>query len=884
MIMEDNSKNSDKKPKDGSAAQQLTPLMQQYMDIKSRYPGMILFFRLGDFYEMFGEDAKVASRILDVVLTKRQEVPMCGIPHHAVNSYLRKLIKAGLKVAVAEQMEEAGAGKKIVRRDVVRIITPGTILEDNLLDSKKNNFLMALLPDAEFKSFGIAFCDISTGHFTAAVIAKDSLQSETFRIKPGEIIVPANYAQDDFFKTVSGRLGVSISPLDEWLFLPAEAQNKIKTFYKLVSLKPFGLENYPLAQGACGALLGYIEKTQKENMPALCPIKFQPFNNYMHLDETAVNNLELVEGLTSRGPQNSLLEAIDSTQTPMGARLLRSWLLKPLLNHGEIIERQKAVSFFLEEGLARRKLRTIITGISDIERILGRLSSGTAGPRELIGLKNSMRALPEVISCLKAEETILPLPDTIEDLKRRLDCPPEIAGAIEEALTPEPPATLKDGGVIKDGFDKNLDELRVLSRDSKKLISEIESSERAKTGISSLKIGYTSVFGYYIEITKSNLHLAPASYIRKQTVAGGERFITEELKNLEGKILTAQERILKLEDELFKRLRQKLLSYCADIQRAAAAVSELDVFIAFAENAALNRYCIPKISDGRDFKIKDGRHPVIEKNLKSGSFVPNDISLDGDSEQIVILTGPNMAGKSTYLRQAALIAVMAQIGSFVPAAEAEVGIIDRIFTRIGASDNLAGGESTFMVEMHETASILNQFTDRSLIILDEIGRGTSTYDGISIARSVVEFFARGRKNGAGAKVLFATHYFELTDLSEKYAGIKNFNVSVREWQGAVLFLHKIAPGAADRSYGIHVAELAGLPKEVIKRANQILAGLEERSVSELPGAAESQPDLFSVPSPKILIELEKIDINNLTPLEALKLLSEWKEKIKKNEG
>ncbi len=828
----------------------LTPLMQQYSAIKAEHPGVILFFRLGDFYEMFGEDAVKASALLEVVLTKRQSVPMCGVPYHAANSYIRKLIKAGEKVAVCEQLEEPGPGKGIVKRGVVRIITPGTLIEDNLLDSKINNFLVSVFPSANGSSFGLAAVDVSTGEFLASEVLREKLKTELFRINPGEIVIPDSMAGDQYFKMLCSGLGFPLTNMEGWRFAASESSAKLISFFKLQSLKPLGIEDKPLAVSACGGIISYLEKTQgSDNPPALMRIKYYSSDDYLLLDETAIKNLELLEGLSSRNRENSLLESVDLTLTAMGGRALRQWLMKPLLQRDKINSRQLAVEYFVEDGLLRRFVRDRLKEVADIERILSRLSSLSAGPRELIALKTSINTLSSISCEILKQKALISSEEVISSLAERLKPPNEVQDIIAKAINDDPPAVIKDGGVIREGYVAELDDLRNISRESKKLISDMEQAERKKTGINSLKIGYTSVFGYYIEVSKSNLHLISPDYIRKQTVASGERFITPELKVFEGKILSAQEKIANLEDITFKNVCRDILSYVDRIQISALATAELDVYASFAEKAVLNNYVKPEILDSTELDIKDGRHPVVENRIKSGSFVSNDTYLDGHTDQIMLLTGPNMAGKSTYLRQVALIVILAQSGSYVPCSSARLGIVDRIFTRIGAGDNLTGGESTFMVEMHETANILNQHTKRSLIILDEVGRGTSTYDGISIAWSAVEYLSKARDNeGIGPKVLFATHYFELTELEGKLSGVKNYNVSVKEWEGEVVFLHKIVSGGADRSYGIHVAKLAGLPSEVIDRAYGILSSLERKPVTDFPARPKEQLDFFTVAS------------------------------------
>jgi DNA mismatch repair protein MutS len=886
--MKNNKKDTSINNSDKGAPAALTPLMQQYREIKSRYPDMILLFRLGDFYEMFGEDAKKAAPILEVTLTRRQDYPMCGVPYHSVSTYLRKLIKAGEKVAVCEQLEEPKKGVSIVKRDVVRVITPGTVIEDNLLDSKKNNYLLAIVPDESSNYFGLAFIDISTGDFQTAEAEKSKLFQELFRISPCEIIVPESFRSTAVCGDIEKRTGLAISTVEDWLVSDYEASARIKKFFRTQSLKPFDLENKPLSVRSCGAILSYLEKTQPKLFSGdpgqISGIKCYSLDSHMLIDESAIRNLDLVESQNTRTKENSLLDAIDSTVTPMGSRLLRHWILRPLISVPQVLKRQNCVEYFVSEGLKRRQLREILKGVSDIERIAARIASQTASPRELVGLKNTLMLLPEVSAQLVSEPGVLSPESHIAELSSRLGLPKEILDIVGSAIVDEPPAGLKDGGVIKRGYNKELDELNDIRKNAKSFVLALEDEERKRTGINTLKIGYTSVFGYYIEITRSNIENVPVNYTRKQTLTNCERFITPELKTLEEKIITAEEKIIKLEDQLYKGVLSKIFSFSGRLKELAEAIAHIDIFASFAETSSVYGYCRPVVDNSYELYIKDGRHPVIERKLKSGTFVPNDINLNSESDQIVLLTGPNMAGKSTYLRQNALLCVLAQIGSSIPAGEARIGIIDRIFTRIGASDNISEGESTFMVEMNETANILHQFTPKSLIILDEVGRGTSTYDGISIANATLEYLAiKSLKEEKRPKVLFATHYFELTDLSQKYPWIKNYNVSVKEWNDEVVFLHKIIPGPADRSYGIHVARLAGMPSLVIKRAKDILKELEARHLQILVDKQMSFFESLSVqkkkefvPENKIMIELDRLDIDNITPLEALKLIAEWK--------
>ena len=853
----------------------ITPLMQQYLDIKAQYPDVILFFRLGDFYEMFGDDAIKAHKILEVILTKRQTTPMCGVPYHSVNNYIRKLIKAGYKIAICEQLEDPASVKGIVKRGVVRVITPGTILEDNLLDSKQNNFLMSIILDSLEKNIAIAISDISTGDFFTYRSTLSNLENEITKYKPNEIIVSQKDSVNEKLQNILQKFEILASPIKDIYADSSYCENFIKKTLNVQSLAHFNIADKPDIISAVGAIFVYVQENQPQTISVLQNIKFMENNDFMVLDSVAVRNLEILRSLSTLKQEGSLLSAIDSTITPMGARLLKNWLIKPLLNVSKITERQQNVEMFVERSSLKDELRQDLKSVSDMDRIVSRIVSGGANPKELLSLKESLTIITGIIAKLEKELSF----------KNNIDksIAQNIIDKIEAYIEPETPILLKDGNVIKTGVSKELDEYRLLSRDAKKYISDLEISEKQKTGINTLKIGYTSVFGYYIDVTKSNIHLVPPHYVRKQTLTNSERYITQELKTLEEKIISAQDKIIKMETELFVSLRQEIATYSNYILSLSSLIAELDIFLSFADNAIKYNYCCPKISDTKSLILKDARHPVIEQILKSGSFVANDINLNDSTDRVMIITGPNMSGKSTYLRQTALIVIMAQIGSFVPCSSAEIGIVDRIFTRIGAGDNLAGGESTFMVEMSETANILNQYTDRSLIILDEVGRGTSTYDGMSIAWAIIESFSdTSNKNNVGAKVLFATHYFEITSLANKN-GIVNKSVDVKEWNGNVIFLHKIVDGAADKSYGIHVAKIAGLPYKVTKRAYEILNGLEKnlhKNFSKFENEIQ-QPNLFTSIEPEILIELSKIDVDSLRPIDALKLLSEWKEKYKK---
>ncbi|GHT08282.1 DNA mismatch repair protein MutS [Endomicrobiia bacterium] len=845
--------------------------MKQYWNIKAKYSGMVLFFRLGDFYEMFGDDAVKAAPVLEVVLTRRVGIPMCGVPYHSVNSYIRKLITKGFKVAICEQLEESGTTKGIVKRGVTKVLTPGTILEDTLLESKENNFLMSVIFDDTAASATFAAADISTGEFFVSETTLKSIEAEVLKYNPGELIISAGSMQNKHISDFTAKLKVTVSDIDNSFFDIEKAQNITAELFGGNAVKKFGLNKKEIVC-ACGALLAYIKEMQPQSVSIFSEIKYIRNSDFMYLDTAAVKNLELLNSMTSGKTENSLLSVMDSTKTPMGARTIRQWLIKPLLDISKIKNRQNIVRFFIKNPNVRKEIVEKLKTVSDIERITARVSSGSANPKDLTALKNSLKTINNISEIIKSAEGLgFNIPENAQ-----------ITNKISSYLSDEPPVSVKDGNVIKNGVAAELDELRKISTDTKAYISNLEAKERATSGINNLKIGYTSVFGYYIEISKSNAASAPKHYVRKQTVTAGERYITEELKILEEKILSAQEKTLRLENSLFNNLVQEISVFTADILKTSQIISEIDIFCGFAENATEYNYVCPKISEGRELSIKDGRHPVVERILKNGEFTANDIAFDENSK-IMILTGPNMSGKSTYLRQTALIVIMAQIGSFVPSQSAEIGLVDKIFTRIGAGDNLAGGESTFMVEMSETANIMNQYTQRSLIILDEVGRGTSTYDGMSIAWAIIEFFADDkRKANTGAKILFATHYFELTGLSETLKGVVNYSVDIKEWNGDVIFLHKIVKGSADKSYGIYVAKIAGMPHQVIERAYEILSRLEKNSVEYSKRDESPQIEFFSDSGgePQILTELKNIDIDSLSPIEAFNIMHNWKNKYK----
>ncbi|PYI81584.1 MAG: DNA mismatch repair protein MutS [Verrucomicrobia bacterium] len=842
----------------------LTPMMQQYQRLrKSIPPDTLLLFRLGDFYEMFFEDAKEASALLNVALTKRNEVPMCGVPYHAAHGYIRRLIDAGRRVAVCDQMNEPQPGRKIVDREVTQIISAGTVSELSWLDAKRANYLGAIYADGD--AFGFAYADLSTGEFRLTQTQdQQSLRDEIARVSPAELLISSEQ------KAQTGEIDHALE-YDSYAFLPEQAIFTLCEHFKVKSLDGFGCAQMPAAVAAAGAIVHYLKHQLRRKIDHLTSLHCDAPADHVLLDSATQANLELVE---SRGVRDaSLLSVLDRTITPMGARKLRAWILQPLRDLTELQRRQQMIADLLQELDLLASTRAELKSIRDIERAAGRLSQASGNARDLVALKTSLQQIP----ALKRE--LGKLIDRIEFGRAGSPSPPNTAGesgapggralpfqlqtAIREmptlaeklanALQDDPPLALKEGGIFRDGYDADLDALRQASRDGKSWISHLQEREIAATGIKSLKVRYNSVFGYFIEITKSNLANVPAHYTRKQTTVGGERFITPELKEMEAKILGADDRAQNLEYQLFQKLRDETLREIESIQQTADAIAVLDVLCALAETARLFRYCRPELSDSLRLVIKDGRHPVLDQSLVEEKFVPNDAELDGENIRMAIVTGPNMAGKSTYIRQVALIVLMAQIGSFVPAESAEVGLVDRIFTRVGASDDLARGQSTFMVEMNETANIVNNASERSLVILDEIGRGTSTFDGLSIAWSVAEFLYDKIK----ARSLFATHYHELTKLAEDRQGVSNLNVAVREWNEQIIFLRKIIPGGADKSYGIQVARLAGLPKEILDRAKEILAHLESSS------RAESEPKRRGRKSSKAMPESQKPQLDLL---------------------
>jgi DNA mismatch repair protein MutS len=821
---------------------QLTPMMAQYRRIKSKLPpDALLLFRLGDFYEMFFEDAQLGAQILNVALTRRGLTPMCGIPFHAANTYIGRLLKAGKKVAICEQLEEARKGQ-LVDRQVTQILSPGTHFDERLLSAERNNFLAALCPVG--KAFGLAFVDLTTADFKATQLdGEPALLTELERLHPSEIIYPA---EAPGLRELLQSSGCICNGYEDWVFAPENAHFTVKDHFKVASLDGFGLKDRPAAVGAAGAILHYLGQHLRREVTHLTRLSSYQSNDYLALDVTTLRNLEILEPLQRDTRREACLYgALNRTVTPMGARRLRDWLAQPLAAVEAICRRQEAVQTWLNDAATLENFTVQLREVRDLERTIARLSFGSGNGRDLAALRVALERIPalrEIIHCAACSETLreeppsfpgqeppsAPAPSSlVADLEAQLVVMPELVDLIARAVADEPPLAVKEGGVIRDGYDPGLDELRCAMREGKDWIARLQQEEIQKTGITSLKIRFNSVFGYYIEVTRSNLDKVPPHYTRKQTIANGERFITSELKEMEGKILGAEERSVKLEYELFQKLREAVLGRLPEIQQTAAALAQLDVLAAFAQTARLYGYCRPRIGTEGQIHIVDGRHPVLDQSVSEERFVPNDVQLDLKTQQIALITGPNMAGKSTFIRQAALLTLLAHTGSFIPAAKATVDLVDRIFTRIGASDNLARGQSTFMVEMSETANILNNATSRSLVILDEIGRGTSTFDGLSLAWSIVEYL----HNQVGAKTLFATHYHELTELSARLPRLKNYNVAVREWNDQIVFLRKIVEGGTDKSYGIQVARLAGVPKPVLERAKEILGNLEESELT-----------------------------------------------------
>ena len=865
---------------------ELTPMMKQYLKIKEEHQDAILFFRLGDFYEMFADDARTASRELDLTLTSRDKdpnkapedkVPMCGIPYHASDAYIARLIAKGYKVAICEQMEDPATAKGLVERDIIRVVTPGTVIDAACLDEKAGNYLCGIYLDS--RSAGVAFCDMSTGetHLTA-FSGKDRLEhviNELGRFSPAEAVLSDGaFSQTGLCTALTEKFGCRVENGGAARFALPAAEKNIR--------RQFGEEawgrlpaNNPAAAMALGGLLQYLYETQKADLTHINELDYYEQGRFMELDLTARRNLELTETLRGKEKKGSLLWVLDKTHTPMGGRMLRSWLERPLLSVTAICKRSAAVEALVSDTIAREELIAAMSGMGDVERLVGRITYGTAGGRDMLSLHSAIERLPALAAQLAGFSS-----GRLRELTGELDVLADIGGRIGETICDDPPFSVREGGFIRDGCDGEVDRLRGILSGGRGVITEIEAREKEKTGIRTLRIGYNKVFGYYIEVSKSFADKVPESYIRKQTTVNGERYITQELKDLEHEILTASDRVTALEFQIFTRLREEIAAAASRIQRTAAAVAEIDALCSLAAVAVRNGYCRPDVDESGVIEIHAGRHPVVEQVLKDELFVPNDTFMGEKEDRVAIITGPNMAGKSTYMRQVALIVLMAQIGSFVPAANAHIGVVDRIFTRIGASDDLSAGQSTFMVEMTEVSDILHHATKNSLLILDEIGRGTSTFDGMAIARAVLEYCADPKK--LGAKTLFATHYHELTELENTLPGTVNYNIAVKARGEDIIFLRKILPGGADRSYGIEVAKLAGLPDKVVQRAKTVLEELEkENSVQYTPPRQErEQVSLGAIREGEVLDALRRCQPDTLTPIEAMSLLYELRQKLR----
>ena len=865
-----------------------SPMMQHYLQTKEEYKDCILFYRLGDFYEMFFDDAINVSRELELTLTGKdcgqaERAPMCGIPYHAAETYISRLISKGYKVAICEQLEDPKKAKGIVKRDVIRVVTPGTVMESNLLEEKKNNYLMCIYKSGIF--YGVTVCDISTGDFRTTQIKDNNnfalLMDEISRYSPAELIVnPMMYECSEEIEKIRTRFDVYITKLEEEEF--AENEDTTAIAYNLVNDNDDKVDSFDgmeLCRFSTNAMIRYLQDTQKTNLDHINKLVIYNVTKYMSLDINARRNLEITEKLRDKSKKGTLLWVLDKTATAMGGRMLRRWLSDPLVDDVQINKRLNAVEELKNNIILRGDITEALKKVYDIERLAGKIAYGSVNGRELISLKNSASQLPEIKGILSNTNSKL-----LKELFESLDDLQDIYKLIDDTIIDEPPISTKEGGLIKLGYNEEIDKLKTATTDGKKWLIELEAKEKEETGIKNLKVGYNKVFGYYIEVSKSNVGLVPNRYIRKQTLTTGERYITEELKNLENQILGAEERVIQIEYNVFVEVREKIEMQLQRIQKTANVISILDVLCSFANVAEDQGYVKPEVDNSGIIDIKDGRHPVIEKILPSGSFVQNDTYLDKEENRLSIITGPNMAGKSTYMRQVALITLMAQCGSFVPASSAHIGVVDKIFTRVGASDDLSMGQSTFMVEMMEVATILKEATANSLVILDEIGRGTSTYDGLSIAWAVAEYISDSEK--CGAKTLFATHYHELTKLEDKLEGVKNYSIAVKEKGEDVIFLRKIIPGGTDESYGVHVAKLAGVPQVVTKRANEILKSLERKSAlgekqqeKENKQVASGQLDLYNYKLAEIAHEIDKINVNELTPIDALNAIVKIKEKM-----
>jgi DNA mismatch repair protein MutS len=867
---------------------QLSPLMRQYYGIKERNPDTILLYRMGDFYELFDEDAKIGAAILGITLTARgqagsEDTPLAGFPYHALDRYANKLVKAGYKIAICEQIEDPKQAKGIVKRDVVEVISIGTATEDNFIEERVNNFIAAVYSSQKSPTAGLAVCDLSTGFFQIEEFSEEMLEHELVRIDPGEVLISSDSSQKTPSYVQSGYRQVYVSRFDSWKFEFENACEAITSHFEIASVQGLGLEGYTSGICAGGALIRYLKEQKKNELRHITTLTLGNSQPCAELDPSTIRNLELFKPMQSDDSGGTLISVLDRTSTSMGARMLRRWLSHPLRSVKAINERLDSVEWFKKDTFARGETEVFLKSVADLERLISKVTFERANGRDLNALKNSFITFPYLQKILKNCDLSL-----ITNICADLSGFEDLVERIGTTLVNDPPLAIKEGGMIRNGISATLDELHDASTNGKQWIARLQETERQRTGISSLKVGYNRVFGYYIEVTSANSKAVPADYIRKQTLTSGERYITPELKEMEDKILGAQEKIEMMEYEIFVSLRKEAAAHCERIQRAALAISTLDVFVSLGRVAAQNSYCRPKLDDSEDMLIREGRHPVVEQMCGGEQFVPNDAEFTSGESQIMLITGPNMAGKSTYLRQNALIAIMAQMGSFVPAASAQIGIVDKFFTRIGASDRLARGQSTFLVEMIEVANILNNASDKSFVLLDEVGRGTSTFDGISIAWAVAEYLHESV--GRAARTLFATHYHELTEMSLIHPRIKNLHVKVKEWNDQIIFLRKIDSGSCDHSYGIQVARLAGVPTPVILRAREILNNLEnmELTPDNKPMLARSnksnkteesvQLNIIASGALEITTRLKTLDINSLTPIDALNILSEMRRK------
>lgn len=869
---------------------QQTPLMTQYFKIKQQHPDTILLFRVGDFFETFEEDAKIASKVLGITLTKRsngaaEDVPLAGFPHHAIDAYLPKLVRAGYRVAVCEQMENPKFAKGIVKREVIEVVTPGVTLSDKLLDHKKNNYVLAVYIKDDVA--GLSFSDISTGEFYVYETRIEQLSEQIQLINPSEILHQKR--DKDYLVKLLSRINpeIRLTKIDDWIFNFDYTNELLLNHFKTVTLKGFGIERLQYGIVAAGIVLHYLQETQRVNLSHLNKISVYNPSDYMILDYSTKRNLEIITSIQEGTREGSLISILDKTQTAMGGRLLKKWISAPLRDVNSIRQRLNAVENLIKEKALRKDLINHLKEVGDLERLISKVCTGRANPREIVAVKTSLRKIPEIKKILNqlSDATLKKINESLKDLT-------ELADKISEAIIDSPPASLTEGGIIRSGFSEELDELREIAFHGKEWISNLQQKERERTGIPSLKVGFNNVFGYYIDISNAHKSKVPDDYIRKQTLVNSERYITPELKTFEEKILNAEEKIGELEYQLFNEIRNLVALEAEAIQSNARVIAMLDVFLSFAECAEEYNYVKPAVNDEDEIEIIQGRHPVVERILSPGEkFTPNDCKLNNTVQQIILLTGPNMAGKSVYLRQVGLIVLLAQIGSFVPAAKAKIGIVDRIFTRVGASDNITAGESTFLVEMQEAANILNNATSKSLILLDEIGRGTSTFDGISIAWAITEYL---HENPAvAAKTLFATHYHELNEMAELFPRIKNYKVEVREYEDKVIFLHRVNPGKADHSYGIQVAMMAGLPLFVTNRAKEILNNLESKELTpyevkkerlkKIKSETDNQISLFEFKDDELRTEIKNLELDTLTPIEALNKLNELKRKMEKDD-